>query len=163
MNYICPSVHAQTSKFSGTYTRIHILVEAHTQSNTLYECAFVFELMHIDRHTQTYGHTRTSINHHHRHQVMLIAQIPLTLSLSLSLTHSHTHTHTHTHSPNSFLLTIASDASSRLHLVSARTRCMQEFASRPTRVCLCIGVHWRTLLMSWSLLHHPSPACLLRL
>ena len=81
---------------------------------------------------------------HHHHHVALPARISLTLSRHFSL---------------SF---IASGKSSGLHPVSSHSCCMYVRAGRPTLAHPYVGVHWRTSLMSSSLLLQQCPACLVR-
>ena len=40
---------------------------------------------------------------------------------------------------------------------------MSVFAGHPKLVCLCVGVHWRTLLMSLFLLPHLCSTCIAHL
>ena len=82
------------------------------------------------------------IYHHH---VVPPARISLTISR---------------HSSLSF---IVSGRSSGLHPVSSQTCCMKVRVGRPAFVRPYDGVHWRTSLMSSSLLLQQCPACLVRL
>ena len=91
---------------------------------------------------------------YHPHQVMLITPVhSLSLSLSLSLSSSSDL------SPSC----IAPGRSSRLHPVFAQSWFMQVFAGRPILVCLLVRFHWRTSLLSSSLLPQQCLACFLRL
>ena len=66
-------------------------------------------------------------------------------------------------SRHSSLSPIASGKSSRRHPVSVQSCCWYVPAGRPTLARLCEGVHWRTLLMSSSLLLQQCTTCFVRL
>ena len=61
------------------------------------------------------------------------------------------------------LQSIASGRSSRIHLVSTQSCCMQVRAGRPVFARPCEGVHESTSLMSSSLFLQQCPECLVRL
>ena len=79
-------------------------------------------------------------NHHHH--VLLLAWISLTLSHHSSLS------------------SIASGRSPRRDLMSIQNCCRSVVVGHLTLACLCVGVYWRTPLMSPSLLLQQYPACL---
>ena len=85
------------------------------------------------------------IHIYHHHHIVPLAQISLTLSR---------------HSSLSF---IASGRSSGLHPVSSQSYCMYVRAGRPAFARPYEGAHWKTSLMSSSLLLQQCPACLVRL
>ena len=64
---------------------------------------------------------------------------------------------------HSFLLSITSGRSSRLHPVSVQNCCKYVLAGRPTLPHSCDGVHKSTLFMSSPLLLQQCPACLVHL
>ena len=92
----------------------------------------------------------TQYMYHRLHRSLTLS---LSLSLSLSLTHTHTHTHTHHRSRASF----PPVRSSKFHLVSVKSKCMEAFADQPTLSSPRAGVKRRKLLTSLSLL--PTPWC----
>ena len=130
------------------YRLIDIKTFRYTQAVALIHmcmCVCVCELKNEINWPVVYKSKSARCQSDYHHHAVPLAQISLTLS----------------HNPS--LLSIAPGRSSRLHPVSAQSRCISVLAGRSAFALPCEGVHRSISLTSSFLLLQQCPACLVRL